>query len=246
MAELSAGTLTEGHTQPRFFVWMAGVCVLIAFGGFTPTYFAPIASGTLREVSLAVHVHGFLFFGWTLLFLLQATLINRGNAALHRSLGMIGISWATAMVIFGLLVSFLSNASRFESGSEFAFIGVLSGSSAMIMFGVLVTFAIRNVRRSDWHKRLMLLATTAILGAATARLWLPVLNFEQPPMWLWRVTQDLPIAALLVYDWRTLGRPHVVTLVGGMLLLAVHILTVPVAETQAFQALAQIWFGFAP
>ena len=92
MAELTAGTLSGAQTRSRFFVWMAGFCVFVAFGGFTPTYFAPIATGTLREVSLAVHIHGFLFFGWTLLFLLQTTLINRDNKVLHRSLGMMGIS----------------------------------------------------------------------------------------------------------------------------------------------------------
>ena len=242
MAELTAGSFKE-QTHPRFFVWMAGLCVFFAFGGFTPTYFAPIATGTLRDVSAAVHIHGILFFGWTLLFLLQTLLIGRGSTAQHRSLGMFGISWATAMVIFGLLVNLLANARRFEAGDEVAFVFLLSGSSAMIAFATLFTLAIRNVRRPDWHKRLMLLATTVILGAATARLWMPVLDFEQPPVWLWRATQDLPIVLLAVYDWRTLGRLHRVTLIGGTAVITMHVLTGPVAMTGIFRALAETYFG---
>src|SRR2546430_17450857 len=32
----------------HFYLWMAGVFVLIAFGGFTPTYWAHVASGTFH------------------------------------------------------------------------------------------------------------------------------------------------------------------------------------------------------
>ena len=116
MAELAANANVEAHSHPRFFLWAALSCLLLAFGGFSHTYFAPMAAGTLRELSFAVHVHGFLFFGWTILFVLQVALIAKDRKSTHRSLGLMGISWATAMVIFGVLVSLLSNAKRFDSG----------------------------------------------------------------------------------------------------------------------------------
>lgn len=246
MAELTAQAAAMDRSQPRFFFWAAVACAGIAFGGFTPTYFIPMATDSLRDVSFAVHIHGVLFFGWTLLFLLQVTLIGRGNKPLHRTLGMVGISWATAMVIFGLLVNLFANAKRFAAGDEqLAYAQTLSGGGAMIAFGALFTLAVANVRRPDWHKRLMLIATTAILGAATARLWLPVFSFERVPLWISRTTQDLPILALFVYDWRTLGRPHFVTAVfgGGMILL--HLIHIPVASTEAFQAVARLWMSLA-
>jgi hypothetical protein len=244
MAELAANANVEAHSHPRFFLWAALTCLLLAFGGFSHTYFAPMAAGTLREVSFAVHIHGFLFFGWTILFVLQVALIAKDRKSTHRSLGLIGISLATAMVIFGVLVSLLSNAKRFDSGAiDFAYVGLLSGTGAMIAFGAMFALAIRNVRRPDCHKRFMLLATTAILGAATARLWGPFFEFQQVPMWLWRTTQDLPILALFIYDWRTLGKPHVVTGVFGTVIIVLHALNVPVANTDAFQTVAQAWFA---
>ena len=41
-----AGTRAAGH---RFHLWMAVVFVVIAFGGFVPTYWAPVASGLSNQ-----------------------------------------------------------------------------------------------------------------------------------------------------------------------------------------------------
>src|SRR2546423_8747752 len=54
----------------HFYLWMAGVFVLIAFGGFTPTYWAHVASGTFHGPPI-LHIHGALLFSWTLLYLMQ-------------------------------------------------------------------------------------------------------------------------------------------------------------------------------
>ena len=65
MSELATAALAK-RRRSHFFVWMAGVCMFFAFAGFTPTYFAPIAKGTLEGISPVVHIHGLLFFSWTI------------------------------------------------------------------------------------------------------------------------------------------------------------------------------------
>jgi hypothetical protein len=50
-----------------FYVWMAGISVAIAFGGFIPTFWFKIAAGTFHAPPL-VYVHGALFFTWTVFF----------------------------------------------------------------------------------------------------------------------------------------------------------------------------------
>ena len=57
-------------TRGRFYVWMAGICALIAFGLFAPTYWIQIPAGTFTGAPL-VHLHGLLFSAWTLFFLAQ-------------------------------------------------------------------------------------------------------------------------------------------------------------------------------
>ena len=73
----------------RFYVRMAATFVAIAVIGFAPTYWVPMARGTL-SVPPIVHIHGLLFFGWTLLFWAQTSLAAGGRLARHRELGAAG------------------------------------------------------------------------------------------------------------------------------------------------------------
>jgi hypothetical protein len=48
-----ASTAGLRSNERHFYLWMAGVFVLIAFGGFTPTYWAPVASGIFHRTAHA-------------------------------------------------------------------------------------------------------------------------------------------------------------------------------------------------
>ena len=80
------------------------VCVLIAFGGFIPTYWAKLATGTFKGAPI-LHIHGMLFFLWTLFFLAQTTFVATGRTSKHRNWGLAGISLATAMGITVVLAA---------------------------------------------------------------------------------------------------------------------------------------------
>ena len=87
-----------GHAgSRRFHVWMAGIFILIAFGGFVPTYWVPLADGSFRAAPI-VHIHGTLLFSWCLLYLAQTAWIASGLMPTHRAWGMAGIALFTAMV----------------------------------------------------------------------------------------------------------------------------------------------------
>ena len=86
-----------------FYFYMALACAAVAFLGFAPTYFLPMAKGSLSATPV-IHFHGLLFFAWTLFFVFQSWLAASGRIMRHRSIGMIGMSLATAMTIFGFLV----------------------------------------------------------------------------------------------------------------------------------------------
>lgn len=75
----------------RFHFRMAMVFVVIAFGGFTPTYWAAVASGTFAAPPI-VHVRGALLFSWTLLYLIQTALVASGRTTRHQALGLFGIA----------------------------------------------------------------------------------------------------------------------------------------------------------
>ena len=179
-----------------------------------------------------VHIHGVLFFAWTLLFLGQTLLVARGRTVRHRRVGLAGISLATAMVIFGSIVSLLANARRVQAGElERAYDLGLGNTVAMVGFGAMVALAIANVRRPDRHGRWMVFATCMLLNAPVGRLYRPIFAPEAPWPWLVFATVDTILVACLVHDRRTLGRPHPVTLVGGAVLLAAQLFRSTIAAT---------------
>jgi len=63
-----------------FYFHMALACAAVAFLGFAPTYFVPLASGSLA-VPPAVHIHGVVFFTWSVFFVFQAWLASSGQIA---------------------------------------------------------------------------------------------------------------------------------------------------------------------
>src|SRR5712664_319945 len=87
-----------------FYFYMALACIAVAFLGFAPTYWLPLASGSFSSTPV-VHFHGLLFFAWTLYFAFQTWLAASGRTARHRMLGMIGVSLATMMTIFGFFAA---------------------------------------------------------------------------------------------------------------------------------------------
>ena len=229
-----------------FYVWMAGVCVLIAFGGFIPTYWAKLATGTFKGAPIH-HIHGMLFFTWTLFFLAQTTLVATGRTANHRNWGMAGISLATAMgftVVIAAIHS-IKVAETIGMGDVARRFTVVS-LSGLVMFAILLASAIANHHRAEVHKRLMLLAMIPLVHAAMARVFMlafappgakgppPVFVSIPPGLFV-----DLLIVAAMIHDWRTRGRPHRVYVIGGGLLLAVQLLSVPISTTAAWMAIAK-------
>jgi hypothetical protein len=252
------------HT--RFYFWMAVAMAATAFLGFAPTFWVPMAQGVPERIAVLA-IHGALFFGWTLFLIYQTQLVVSGNTARHRDTGMIGVSLATAMVIFGGLAAI--NAARraialgFGDGGEAFMIVPLT---ALFSFAVLVTAAIVNVRRSEWHKRLMLSATAVILDAAIARPFIAYIvmgghlppfqgtvglaGFNGPPP---PVAGVLPpaligllfIVAGMVFDWRKLGKVHPAYWWAGGFALSVQLLKIPFSETGPWHAIARFLISLA-
>jgi len=244
------GTTMQARTRVRadaeyFYVYMAISCVAIAFLGFAPTYWMPVVRGTFKAAPV-VHIHGLVFFAWSIFFVYQTWLAASGRLARHRMVGMIGVSFATAMTILGIMVAInmmqAAAAGGFaEAGKAFALVPL----SSIAFFAVVVGCAIGNVRRPEWHKRLMLVAMVSLLGAAIARWFLVFLappGPPGPPPVMVDVMPSLLGCSLLVIamlrDWRLTGRPHPAYLWGTGALVALKFLQLPLSGTAAWQAAA--------
>lgn len=239
--ELTGHAYRVPRPQQRFYVRMAALFILTAMVGFVPTYWTPIARGTIA-VSPIVHLHAALFFGWTVLFFVQTRLAAAGQLARHRALGVFGVALATGMLFVGIATSIQSmkhtDATSFAAaGRAFAIVSV----SGILIFAVLVAVALMNVRNPEIHKRLMLVATASILQAPIGRLFLlafrPVGPLGPPPVARTPsagIVTDLFIVAAMVYDRRTRGRVHPAYWLGGASVLTVQLLRAPVSETRVW------------
>ena len=251
MAEMTLGAIPERGTR-WFHVYMAAAVVAVAFGGFMPTYWTRLGEAGF-SVAPIVHIHGALFFTWTLFFLAQTLLVATGRVQDHRAWGLAGISLATAMGISVVLTSINSmkvadGLGMGDAGRQFSIVAL----SALVLFGTFITLAIANVRHSEAHRRYMMLAVVPLLHAAMARVFMtlfaPPGSVGPPPIFVAvppGLFVDLFIVAAMVHDWRIRGRPHRIYVVGGACIVAVQLLIVPIGTTAAWLAIASRIQGLA-
>lgn len=246
MVDITASPDTRSTFRPTFYFWMTVALAALIFGGFGVSYFQPMASGNLRPLSPVVHFHGLFYFAWMLLLMLQSGLVNSGNIALHRTLGTMGISVATGLVIFASVISVLNIAASLEIGPDpFLFQLMYLNIVAIVSFTILFTMAMNNTRRKDYHRRYILIATIAFIGAGINRFYVFAFEVDFAPFWILYAVSDLFIAAILLHDWKTLGKLHPASITGAAIVMAIQVLQWPIAGTGVFESVTYWLAGLA-
>ncbi len=246
MAAAIGARTARGLDTDRFHFRMAIVFVLIAFAGFTPTYWAPVVAGHFAAPPI-VHVHGTLLFGWTLLYLVQTGLVASGRVARHQALGLLGIALFAVLCCSVIATRLILLRHEVQDGFGEAarrFSAVALGSLPMLV--ALFSAAIANVRRPEIHKRFMYLLMVGFMIPAIARVFLVLLKpadaIGPPPPFVLvppALTAALLIVVAIVYERRRFGRVHPVILYGGPAAILYTLAIVPFAGTAAWQAAIQ-------
>jgi hypothetical protein len=244
------------HTQRRtavqnpFFAVTSAVILLIVLSGFAPTlYLRPVFKP--MPIPGYLFLHGIVLTSWFIWFFVQTVLIQSRRTALHRRLGAAGAVLAAAVPFAGLLASFgvVGRVAAFgidldADASVLAGLGVsgvtvmqfLSGVfwgnlTSAVSFAVLAWTGILLRRRAAVHKRLMLLATLAILGPALARLSrLPIFGASEQGPFVAVVSLAL-LGAVVVHDLVTRRRIHPATILGIALPLGLFFAATAISTT---------------
>jgi len=160
---------TKVATRSGFFLYMSLGFLAIAIIGFSTTFFLPLARGTFVAPPVT-YVHGALLFAWLIFLVAQASLIRVRNVSVHRRLGWFGALLGIAIVISGVAVSFHSVRRQLAAGGgDLALGGFVNNLIGFLEFGSLAAAAVVLRRDTESHKRLLLLATIPLLGAAWSR-----------------------------------------------------------------------------
>jgi hypothetical protein len=203
MATVALPGISAEHRERLFFLIMAIVIAATVIIAFSLFYIAGLSS---LGSPWWVHVHGVTFMGWIGLYVWQNALVFRNDIALHRKLGRFGVAYAVWMVLVGVVLTPLTlavgRAPPFFTPSYFLALDWVN----IAVFGALLYAAIRNRKRTDWHRRLMLCATVCVIAPALGRL----IVLSGNPM-----TAPVNVAMLLAYvvvamafDWGNRGRVH--------------------------------------
>jgi hypothetical protein len=238
--------------RDHFYLVMAITCALVATLGFIPSYWGPLATGGLVEAPI-VHVHAALFTAWAAFFVAQTGLVASGHVAHHRGLGLLGISLATAMLFVGLATAIHSAEVQIAAGHAGRARGfMIVPVTTILFFACAVGVAVANRARPEIHKRLMVIASIAILMAAVARIVRFALSraglLEGPPpidfSILPALVTDVLIVTCMVHDKRRRGRVHAVYWIAGGTWLAIQLGRVPFSRTPQWQAVVDWLLSF--
>lgn len=222
-----ASSVRRRSSKDRWFFSVIAVAAAVAvFVGFAPTYFLK-ADGTPALSSL-LHAHGFAFTSWIVLLVVQTMLVSVRRTDLHRRLGVAGGVLAAAMTVLAYVVTIdaARRGSTIPGLTPQAFMVI--PFATVLVFPSLVAAALVLRRRTDVHKRLMLVATTELLPAGVARI--PAVGALGPVVFF--AVTDLFVVALAVYDLLTLRRIHPATLCGGAFLVGSQLLRIGIANTE--------------
>ncbi len=220
-------TRTRTGRPPRklhvYFVVFTVLFGLLVVAGFYRTFFGPVFSGTFSR-PLIVHVHGALFFGWTLLLVTQASLAATKRLRLHRAVGSAGAWLIIPMLVMGTVVAAADSAHDYRAGQGDAALVFFYGELAdLAMFGVLAGGAMLLRHKPEFHKRWVIMGSLGLLGAALGRI----------PEILAYIDLILLIlvASVAGYDLASRRTLHRATVIGAAVLLALNRTEGPIGAT---------------
>ncbi len=221
----SIGGSQARTSPPQFFFVVSIVLLLTVFLGFAPTFYLPRFFDTPsdpRPMPTHLILHPVFLTAWYAGFVLQSGLIVSGRRRVHRTLGVAGVGVGFGAIVTTVVATLqaIPRASDFDfPPREFINRIVTVNTVNLLLFIALLSLAIYNRSKPQAHKRLMLIASIAIIGPAVSSSRL-LGNFVQSllpdyfpnfALMFW----VLMVGALIVHDLRTLGRVHPATAWGG-------------------------------
>ena len=172
MNAATRSTPAPGSFERRFYLGTCTVFAALVFWTFARTYYLRLFFHRSPLPAL-LHVHGMVMTGWVVLLAVQSGLISVRRIRWHRWLGLVGTGWAVLVVILGSVTTLHASAREVHNHTAFTDLQVrITGLELvqMILFATFVATAIWLRKRTDYHKRLMLLTIACMLPSALARL----------------------------------------------------------------------------
>ncbi|MEP9404118.1 hypothetical protein [Sphingomonas sp. VNH70] len=237
MATLANDARAAHDPEHRFFGAMAFVIAAATFVGFAPSYYLAPVFGA-KPLSALLHIHGVVFTAWILIYVAQTLLVSAKCTDIHRFVGPVAAVLAIAMIPLGVATAIITKQVAAAHHMPPQGPPLVFPLGAILTFTVLTCAGFAARKRPAWHKRLMLLGTTAILTTPLARIT-RFTHVALSPALGGMILTDILLTALAVHDIKTRGKLHLATTWGGGFFIATQALRLALNVTPAWQAFAK-------
>jgi hypothetical protein len=225
MASIASDRIAR-RSAPLYFPVVTTLLWALSVGAFSDNLFTDVGQPSNSDPKMVVH--GLFGLAWASLFAIQAWLVNVRRVGLHRRLGQAGFVVAIGVTVTTLYLFYDNFRGWSAMGPE-----VLANRLLLPVFVVCAALAYVRRTRPDWHKRLLLIGTMALLEPVLARLYDPLFGWAIPTdidraldetlflTFLFSAWAAL-VGSLWVHDHATMRRIHPVTLAGSGAILLVN------------------------
>jgi hypothetical protein len=221
-------------SRRRVFLPAALVGTVLAVVGFWRTYGGPLIAGTVHEPTI-IHIHAAVMLTWLFLFIAQVWFAASGRVRLHVRVGHWVMGYGIVVIVVAVLASSAGFAARLATGDVFGAQRSLFGPVRdLVFFAPFLAAGWIYRRRPEIHKRVMLVATTLLVGPAVGRM-----TFLGFPIMLWKfmLVWPLPVYLAMVHDFRTKRMVHPVYVIGIAAMVTMR-LVLPLNRSAAWHAVA--------
>ncbi len=199
-----AGKRARGH----HFVWAGCAALAAAVIGFFTTFLRPMWMGSFHGPGV-VFVHGAFVLSWLMLFLSQAWWVHSGRFPRHRAMGALATIVAPGAMASSIAMGVFAMRRDLQAGLGDTALSILVGSvTSPLIFFSLVAAALYFRGKPEVHKRLMLMATVAILWPAFFRFRHYFPSVPRPEWVFGFLLPQLFLIAVIFADRLRLGRVH--------------------------------------
>ncbi len=156
--------------EKYFYLAMSLLIATVVIYGFSHTIDRRLIHANPRPPTL-LWVHVALFSSWVAFYILQSTLVRIRKVKLHRTLGWVGAALGSSMVVVGFWVAVVMarfDTSQLHRPNRDAFL--LVPLADILAFAISFGLAIVWRKNPERHRRLMLIGTCVLTGAAFGRM----------------------------------------------------------------------------
>ncbi len=236
MATAPARTLPTRKSEHRYYLIGAFVAALVVLVGFSRTYYLKEFFGTPPLLPI-IHLHAVLFSSWVVLFITQAWLVSAHRTRLHMELGIAGFLLACAMIVVGTTAAItVAKLGHVRPGGPPPLFFLVVPIFDMLVFAILIAAGFFMRRRTDYHKRIMIVATASLMTAAFGRIVTMAQGHANVKLAL-TFTSLLVVIAALVDGFRNRRLHPAFAWAGALVIIS--------GPVRFFVASTEMWMSFA-